>query len=219
MVAGPVKNDAFNFFSCIMARYTGPRERLSRRFGTPLFGPSKTLERKNYPPGTHGPKSRRKYTDYALGLMEKQKFRYYYGLMEKQFRGIYETARLRRGVTGVIMLQILETRLDSIVYHLGFGNTRAAARQMISHGHILVNGKKVNVPSYAVRVNDIIEVKDSSVSRQMASRSLELSTSRLVPDWVSLNKETFKGTLVRLPEREEIQPVANEQAVVEFYSR
>lgn len=202
-----------------MARYTGPRQRLSRRFGTPLFGPSKSLERKNYPPGTHGPKTRRKNTDYALGLMEKQKFRYYYGLMEKQFRGVYEAARRHRGVTGEIMLQILETRLDSIVYHLGFGNTRAAARQMISHGHVLVNGKKVDIPSYAVQVNDVIEVKDSSVSRQMASRNLDFSTSRAVPDWVSLNKEAFKGTLVRLPDRDDIQPVANEQAVVEFYSR
>ena len=202
-----------------MARYTGPRTRISRRFGVPIFGPSKYLERKNYGPGVHGPKSRRKLTDYALALAEKQKMRYYYGLLEKQFRGVYQKAIRRRGVTGEIMLQILETRLDSIVYHLGFATTRAAARQLVSHGHIQVNGGKVNVPSYAVKVNDVIEVKDSSVSRQMAGRNQEASTSRAIPEWLLLNKDAFQGTLSRLPTRDEIQPVANEQAIVEFYSR
>ncbi|PYK97201.1 MAG: 30S ribosomal protein S4 [Verrucomicrobia bacterium] len=202
-----------------MARYTGPRTRISRRFGTPIFGPSKYLERRNYGPGVHGPKSRRKVTDYALGLIEKQKLRYYYGLMERQFRNVYERALKRRGVTGETMLQILETRLDNVVYHVGFANTRPAARQMVSHGHIKVNGRKVNVPSYALRVNDVIEVKDSNVSRQMAAKNLEMATSRAVPDWLSLNKEGFKGAVVRIPTRDEIQPIANEQAVVEFYSR
>lgn len=202
-----------------MARYTGPRTRISRRFGTPIFGPSKYLERKNYGPGVHGPKSRRKNTDYALGLIEKQKLRYYYGLMEKQFRGVYQRALKRRGVTGETMLQILETRLDSIVYHLGFCNTRAASRQMITHGHIKVNGRKVNVPSYAVKVNDQIEVRESNVSKQMALRNLEIATSRAVPDWINLNKEGLKGTVVRMPARDDVQPLANEQAVVEFYSR
>jgi small subunit ribosomal protein S4 len=202
-----------------MARYTGPRLRISRRFGVPIFGPSKYLERKNYPPGVHGPKSRRKSTDYALGLIEKQKLRYYYGLLERQFRGVYQRALKKRGVTGETMLQILETRLDSIVYSLGFANTRPAARQMIGHGHVRVNGRKVNISSYAVKVNDLIEVKDSSVSRQMATRGLELSTSRAVPDWLSLNKEAFKGSMLRVPARVDIQPIANEQAVVEFYSR
>jgi small subunit ribosomal protein S4 len=202
-----------------MARYTGPRTRISRRFGTPIFGPSKYLERRNYGPGVHGPKSRRKHTEYALGLIEKQKFRYYYGLMERQFRGVYEAAIRRRGVTGDHMLQILETRLDNVVFHLGFANTRPAARQMVSHGHIRVNGKKVNIPSYALKVNDIIEVKDSNVARQMATKGLEISTSRSVPDWLSLDKNAIKGTVMRIPSREEIQPIANEQAVVEFYSR
>jgi small subunit ribosomal protein S4 len=202
-----------------MARYTGPRLRISRRFGVPIFGPSKYLERKNYGPGVHGPKSRRKNTDYALGLIEKQKLRYYYGLLERQFRGVYERALKRRGVTGETMLQILETRLDNVVFHLGFGNTRAGARQMVSHGHIKVNGRKVNIPSFGLKVNDVIEVKDSNVSRQMGTRNLEASTSRSVPDWLSLNKDGFKGTLVRVPSRDEIQPIANEQAVVEFYSR
>jgi small subunit ribosomal protein S4 len=202
-----------------MARYTGPRTRISRRFGTPIFGPSKYLERRNYGPGVHGPKSRRKNTDYALGLIEKQKLRYYYGLMERQFRGVYERALKRRGVTGETMLQILETRLDNVVYHLGFAATRSAARQMVSHGHVKVNGRKVNIPSYALRVNDVIEIKETNVSRQLATRSLEISTNRVVPEWLSLNKDGLKGVVMRIPSRDEIQPIANEQAVVEFYSR
>ena len=202
-----------------MARYTGPRTRISRRFGIPIFGPDKYLERRNYGPGVHGPKSRRKHTDYGLGLIEKQKLRYYYGLMEKQFRGVYEKALKRRGITGETMLQILETRLDNVVFHLGFANTRAAARQMVCHGHITVKGRKVNIASYALKVNDVIEVKNHVVSRQLATKNFEVSTSRAVPDWLSLSKEEFKGTVMRIPTRDEIQPIANEQAVVEFYSR
>jgi small subunit ribosomal protein S4 len=202
-----------------MARYTGPRVRISRRFGIPIFGPTKYLERRNYGPGVHGPKSRRKTTDYGLGLIEKQKFRYYYGLMEKQFRGVYEKALRRRGVTGEQMLQILETRLDNVVFHLGFANTRAAARQMVCHGHITVKGRKVNIPSYALKVNDVVGVKNHNVSRQLATKNFEVSTSRAVPDWLSLSKDEFKGTVMRIPTRDEIQPIANEQAVVEFYSR
>ena len=202
-----------------MARYTGPRVRISRRFGLPIFGPTKYLERRNYGPGMHGPKSRRKHTDYGLGLIEKQKLRYYYGLLERQFRGVYEKALRRRGVTGEQMLQILETRLDNVVFHLGLANTRAAARQMVCHGHIQVNGRKVNVASFALKVNDVITVKNNNVSRQLATKNLEISTSRAVPDWMSLNKEEFKGVVMRIPTREEINPIANEQAVVEFYSR
>jgi len=183
-----------------MARYTGPRVRISRRFGVPIFGASKYLERKNYGPGVHGPKARKKHTPYGLGLIEKQKLRYYYGLQERQFRGVYERALKQRGVTG-------------------FSNTRAGARQMVSHGHVTVNGRKVNVPSFACKVNDVIEIKNTSVSRQMATKGLESSTSRAVPDWVSLNKDGFKGTVLRVPSRDDIQPIANEQAVVEFYSR
>jgi small subunit ribosomal protein S4 len=184
-----------------------------------MFGPDKYLERRNYGPGVHGPKSRRKHTDYGLGLIEKQKLRYYYGLMERQFRGVYERALRRRGVTGEQMLQILETRLDNVVYLLGYALTRAAARQMVCHGHIKVNGKKVNIPSYGLKVNDIIEVRDSNVSRQLANKNLEQGTSRVVPDWLSLAKDTLKGSLLRVPTRDEIHPIANEQAVVEFYSR
>ncbi len=202
-----------------MARYTGPRVRISRRFGIPIFGPTKYLERRSYGPGVHGPKSRRKHTDYGLGLIEKQKLKYYYGLLERQFRGVYEKALKRRGVTGEQMLQILETRLDNVVYHLGFANTRAAARQMVAHGHVLVNGRKVNIPSFALKVNNVVEVKHNNVSRQLATKNLEMATSRSVPDWMLLNKEEFKGTVMRIPARDEIQPIANEQAVVEFYSR
>lgn len=202
-----------------MARYTGPRVRISRRLGVPIFGYAKSLEKRNYPPGQHGPKMRRKVTEYALGLIEKQKLRYYYGLQERQFRRVYETALRRRGVTGEQMLQLLESRLDSVVYSLGFGATRAAARQMISHGHVKVNGRKVDVASYMVKPNDTIEVRSGAASRQLAMRGLELSTSRPVPEWLSLNKDGLRGTVVRLPSREEIQPIANEQAVVEFYSR
>jgi small subunit ribosomal protein S4 len=192
-----------------MARYTGPRVRISRRFGVPIFGPSKYLERRNYGPGMHGPKSRRKHTDYGLGLIEKQKLRYYYGLLERQFRG----------VTGEQMLQILETRLDNVTYHLGFANTRAAARQLVAHGHVKVNGRKVNIPSFGLKVNDSIEIKNSNAARQLATKNLESAASRVVPDWLSLDKEAFKGVVMRIPTRDEIQPIANEQAVVEFYSR
>ena len=202
-----------------MARYTGPRVRISRRFGVAIFGSSKYLERRPYGPGVHGPKSRRKHTEYGMGLIEKQKLRYYYGLLERQFRGVYERALKKRGVTGETMLQILETRLDSIVYNLGFGVTRAAARQFVTHGHVKVNGRKVNVPSFASKVNDAIEVADNKVARQLATKAMEGATSRAVPEWLTLNKETFKGTIVRMPTKEDINPIANEQAVVEFYSR
>jgi len=202
-----------------MARYTGPRLRISRRFNTPVFGSSKYLERKAYPPGQHGQSRRRKATDYALALAEKQKMRFYYGLMEKQFRGVYEKAIRRRGVTGEIMLQILETRLDSAVFNLGFGYTRAQARQMVVHGHILVNGKRARTPSIALHEGDEIAIRDSEKSRHLADKNLEYSTSRTVPEWMELDQGAYKGVLKRLPTREDIEPIANEQAIVEFYSR
>ena len=171
-----------------MARYTGPRLRISRRFNTPVFGSSKYLERKAYPPGQHGQSRRRKATDYALALAEKQKMRFYYGLMEKQFRGVYEKAIRRRGVTGEIMLQILETRLDSAVFNLGFGYTRAQARQMVVHGHILVNGKRARTPSIALHEGDEIAIKDSEKSRHLADKNIEYSTSRTVPEWMEIDQ-------------------------------
>jgi small subunit ribosomal protein S4 len=202
-----------------MARYTGPRVRITRRFNTPIFGPTKYLERRQYPPGVHGPKSRRKHTEYGLGLIEKQKLRYYYGLLERQFRRVYEQALRRRGVTGEQMLQILETRLDNVVYQLGFASTRPQARQAVAHGHVKVNGRKVSVPSFGLKVNDVIEMRDKNVSKQMAMKALESAGGRVVPDWLSLDKNALKGVVVRIPTRDEIQPIANEQAVVEFYSR
>jgi small subunit ribosomal protein S4 len=202
-----------------MARYTGPRVRISRRLGVPIFGSSKYLERRPYPPGMHGPKSRRKNSDYAVGLLEKQKLRYFYGLQERQFRNVYERALRMRGVTGEKMLQILETRLDNVVYHSGFGLTRPAARQLVGHGHVRVNGKKVNVPSYVVKVGDVIDIRDHTKSKTAARKNVEGSTARVVPDWISVDREVLKATLLRIPTRDEINPIANEQAVVEFYSR
>lgn len=202
-----------------MARYTGPRSKISRRFGTPIFGPSKALERRNYPPGVHGAKGRRKKSDYAVALGEKQKLRYTYGLMERQFRRYYEQALNKRGVTGENMLQLLELRLDNIVFRLGFAKTRRLARQMVTHGHIFVNGNKVSIASYSCKPGDIVSVKDSPKSRQMATLNLEASQLSPVPDWLSLQKEAFKGTVARVPTREEIAPVANEQLIVELYSR
>src|SRR6201982_350567 len=152
-----------------MARYTGPKTKIARRYGVPLFGASKSLERKNYPPGMHGPKgSRRKQSDYAIALGEKQKLRYQYGLMEKQFRRIFQVALRQRGVTGETLLQLLETRLDNVVYRLGLANTRAAARQLVSHGHVQVNGKNVNVSSYNVKDGGDVAIKDKPKSRQLA---------------------------------------------------
>jgi len=202
-----------------MARYTGPRIRISRRLGVPIFGASKYLERRPYAPGVHGPKSRRKLTDYAVGLGEKQKLRYFYGLQEKQFRNVYEKALRMRGVTGEKMLQILECRLDSVVFQAGFAQTRPAARQLVGHGHVKVNGRKVSISSYAVKVNDVIEIRDHNVSKQLTAKNMESSTSRVVPDWVAVDKDHLKAKLLRIPTRDEIQPVGNEQAVVEFYSR
>jgi len=152
-------------------------------------------------------------------LIEKQKLRYYYGLLERQFRGVYERALKRRGVTGEQMLQILETRLDNVCYHLGFANTRAGARQLVTHGHVKVNGRKVNIPSYGLKVTDIIEIKNSNTARQLATKNLEMAGKPRCSDWLSLDRETLKGVVMRIPSREEIQPIANEQAVVEFYSR
>jgi small subunit ribosomal protein S4 len=203
-----------------MARYTGPKSKISRRYGIALFGPSKALERKNYPPGMHGPKgSRRKQSDYATALAEKQKLRHQYGLMERQFRRYFETALRKRGVTGETLLQMLETRLDNIVYRLGFANSRGAARQLVSHGHVTVNSRKVNVASYNLKPGDTITIKEKPGSRRLVTRNLELTQIQPVPDWLVADKDQFQGKMVRVPSREEIAPVVNEQLVVELYSR
>ena len=203
-----------------MARYTGPKDKISRRFGIPLFGATKALEHKNYPPGMHGPKgSRRKQTDYSVALAEKQKLRYQYGLLERQFRRYFKTALTRRGVTGETLLQLLESRLDNIVFRLGFANSRSAARQMVNHGHVQVNGRKVDIASYNVKPGDTVTVKDKPGSRSLAARNLELTQISPVPDWLTLNKEQFSGVVARIPSRDEIAPIVNEQLIVELYSR
>jgi small subunit ribosomal protein S4 len=204
----------------LMARYTGPKSKISRRYGIALFGPSKALERKNYPPGMHGPKgSRRKQSEYAIALGEKQKLRHMYGLMERQFRRYFETALRKRGVTGETLLQMLETRLDNVVYRLGFANSRSAARQLVSHGHVTVNNRKVDVSSYNLKAGDAISIKDKPGSRRLVTRNLELTQIQPVPDWLVADKDQFHGKMMRTPSREEIAPVVNEQLVVELYSR
>jgi len=203
-----------------MARYTGPKTKISRRFGVALFGPSKALERKNYGPGMHGPKgSRRKQSDYALALAEKQKLRYQYGVLERQFRRYFNIALTRRGVTGETLLQLLETRLDNVIYRLGFANSRSAARQMVSHGHVQVNGRKVDVSSFNVKAGDSITVKDKPQSRRLAAKNLELTQITPVPDWLLVDKDQFSGKVSRIPSRDEIAPIVNEQLIVELYSR
>ena len=203
-----------------MGRYTGPKTKVARRYGVPLFGPSKSLERKNYPPGMHGPKgSRRKQSDYAVALGEKQKLRYQYGLLEKQFRRIFQTALTRRGVTGETLLQLLETRLDNVVFRLGLANTRSAARQLVSHGHVMVNSKGVNIASYTVKPGDTVSIKDRPKSRQLAARNLELTQIAPVPDWLVADRDALSGRVSRVPARDEMQPMVNEQLIVELYSR
>ena len=203
-----------------MARFTGPKTKVSRRYGVPLFGPSKALERKNYPPGIHGPKgSRRKQSEYAIALGEKQKLRFMYGLMERQFRRYYEIALSRRGVTGETLLQLLETRLDNVIFRLGFANTRRGARQLVGHGHVKVNGRKVDISSYTVKPGDAVTVKDNPKSRQLATRNLDLTQIVPVPDWLTVNREALSGSVARVPSREEIAPIVNEQLIVELYSR
>ena len=203
-----------------MARYTGPKDKIARRFNVPLFGPTKYLERKNYPPGMHGPKgSRRKISEYGTALTEKQKLRYQYGILERQFRRYFEIANNRRGVTGEILLQLLETRLDNVVYRMGFANSRSASRQMVGHGHIAVNGRRCNISSYIAKPGDVISVREKENSRRLATKNMELTSIQPVADWLSVNKDQFSGTVARIPTREEIAPIVNEQLIVELYSK
>lgn len=202
-----------------MARYIGPTTRISRRFGQFILGSGKAFERRSFPPGVHGPKSRQKHSEYAIGLREKQKLRAIYGVLERQFRRVFAIAKRERGVTGERFLQLLETRLDSVIYLLGLARTRAAARQFVNHGHIRVNGHKVDIASYNVQPGDEIEIKDRPAARQLATRGFEENRARAVPSWLSLNTEQFKATVVRLPNRDEMAPEVNEQLIVEYYSR
>ena len=203
-----------------MARYTGPRTKISRRFGVALFGPSKALERRNFPPGQHGLRGgRKKKSDYAVALGEKQKLRFQYGVLEKQFRNYYEEAARRRGVTGEILLQLLELRLDNVCYRLGFGNSRAAARQLVGHGHVSVNGRRVDVPSFQCRSGDVIQVIDKPSSQQIALRMMDITQGTPILDWLTLDRDKLRGTVARIPARADIDPMVNEQLIVELYSR
>ncbi|NOX98757.1 MAG: 30S ribosomal protein S4 [Verrucomicrobia bacterium] len=204
-----------------MARYTGPTEKISRRFGVPLFGPSKSLERRAYGPGQHGPRGgrRRKQSDYAIALAEKQKLRFQYGVLEKQFRRYFAAAQRQRGVTGILLLQLLEMRLDNICYRFGLGLTRRASRQFVNHGHILVNGQKVDIPSYQCQSGDVITIGGHNRSQQLAMRLLDATQARPESEWLTVDKDNLAFTVNRAPERDEIDPMVNEQLVVELYSR
>ena len=202
-----------------MSRYTGPTTRINRRFSQAIFAPTKAFERKPHLPGQHGPRLRRKLSDYAIGLNEKQKLRYMYGMTEKQFRLTFERAKSKRGVTGEIFLQMLECRLDNVVYRLGFAKSRAAARQFVGHGHIVVNGKKTDIASFSVREGDEIEVRERTSSRQLATQSLEGSQARSVPEWLNLNADSLKATVNRIPSVDETEQSINVQLIVEYYSR
>jgi len=203
-----------------MARTTGPKTKISRRLNTLIIGSPKAFERRSYPPGVHGQKGgRRKLSNYALALAEKQKLRYQYGVLERQFRRYFQIAVSTRGVTGEILLQILESRLDNIVYRLGFAKTRDAARQMVSHGHVQVNGRKLDCSSATLRAGDKVTIKDTPGARRLAAKNLDQTQIVTVPEWLVVDKDNFTGEVLRLPTREEINPVANEQLVVELYSR
>ncbi|MBK1829173.1 30S ribosomal protein S4 [Verrucomicrobiaceae bacterium R5-34] len=203
-----------------MARYTGPKDKISRRFGVALFGPSKALERRNFPPGQHGVRAgRRKKSDYAVALGEKQKLRFQYGVLEKQFRAYYAEASRRRGITGDLLLQILELRLDNVCYRLGLGNTRSAARQLVNHGHIQVNGKRVDIPSYQCKPGDVISVQDKASSQQLGLRYMDLTQAVPLKDWLELDRTKMEGTITRTPENDDMDAQVNVQLVVELYSR
>lgn len=202
-----------------MSRYTGPTTRINRRFGMPIFAESKAMTKKPYIPGQHGPRLRRRVTDYSMGLNEKQKLRFMFGLSEKQFRLTFERAKRQRGVTGEIFMRLLELRLDNVIYQLGFARSRKAARQFVTHGHVQVNGKKVDIPSFTCQAGDVVEVRDRTSSRQLAQRAIDESQLRATPAWLERAPEAFKGTVSRLPIREEMDQSINDQLIVEFYSR
>ena len=202
-----------------MSRYTGPTTKINRRFGMALFPANKAMTRKPYIPGQHGPRLRRRVTDYSTGLCEKQKLRFMYGLSEKQFRLTFERAKRQRGVTGEIFMQLLEVRLDNIIYLLGFAPTRKAARQFVTHGHVQVNGKKVDIPSFSCKPGDVVEVRDRTSSRQLAQKALDESQLRAAPAWIERVDESYSGTISRLPIRDEMDKSINDQLIVEFYSR
>lgn len=201
-----------------MARYTGPKTKIARKFGEPIFGEDKTLQRRNFPPGQHGQNKRRKTSEYGVQLREKQKAKYTYGVLEKQFRNLFEKASRLKGITGVILLQLLESRLDNVVYRLGVAPTRAAARQLVLHRHITVNGKVVNIPSYEVKAGDIIGVREKSKSLEVIQDALAGFNHSKYP-WIEWDETIKAGKFLHLPEREDIPENIKEQLIVELYSK
>jgi small subunit ribosomal protein S4 len=202
-----------------MARYTGPKSKISRRFKEPIFGPDKAFERKGYPPGFHGPNKRRsKQSEYAVQLLEKQKAKYTYGILEKQFANMFDHASRKIGITGELLLQFCEARLDNVVYRMGIGPTRSGARQLVGHRHITVNGKVVNIPSYSVRPGDKVGVRERSKSLEAISNSLA-SAGTNKHDWYEFDRSEMQGTYIQHPTREQIPENIKEQLIVELYSK
>lgn len=201
-----------------MARYTGPKTKIARKFGDAIYGADKAFEKKNYPPGFHGAsKKRRKTSEYGLQLKEKQKAKYTYGVLEKQFSNLFKKASAQKGVTGEVLLQLLEARLDNVVYRLGVASSRAAARQFVSHGHITVNGEVVNIPSYAVKPGDIVGVRERSKSLEAITSSLEARGVNV--SWLEFDNALMTGKFINVPERDEIPENIKEQLIVELYSK
>ncbi len=198
-----------------MARYRGPKTKVSRRFKEPIFGPSKSLERKKYGPGQHGRGRRGKTSDYSTQLLEKQKAKYTYGLLEKQFRNLFVKASRKKGVTGEVFLQFLESRLDNTVYRMGFAPTRRAARQLVNHQHILVNGKKASIPSHLLRPGDVVEIRERSKALEIVNQKSGLNTF----NWLVVDPKSVKGTFIKYPDRNEIPENIRENLIVELYSK
>jgi small subunit ribosomal protein S4 len=201
-----------------MARYTGPKSKIARKFGEAIFGDDKAFEKKNYPPGQHGNNRRRgKKSEYAIQLMEKQKAKYTYGILERQFRNLFAKANRSKGVTGEVLLQLCEARLDNVVYRMGIANSRRGARQLVSHRHITVNGELVNIPSYSLKVGDVVGVREKSKSLQAIQDALSSNSS--VYEWLTWNNDKMEGNFVSIPERIQIPENIKEQLIVELYSK
>ncbi len=201
-----------------MARYRGPKTKIARRFNEPIFGPSKALTKKAYPPGQHGRGRRKKQSEYAVQLMEKQKAKYTYGVLEKQFSNLFDKASRKTGITGEILLQLLETRLDNTVFRLGIAPTRRGARQFVLHKHITVNGQIVNIPSFAVKIGDVIAVREKSKSLEVVTNSVAATATKRFP-WLDWSPSELIGKLISLPIREDIPENIQEQLIVELYSK
>lgn len=201
-----------------MARYTGPKTRIARKFGEPILGPTKWMERKPHSPGQHGPnKRRKKESEYSVQLKEKQKAKYTYGILERQFEKMFVAAASKKGITGEVLLQLCEARLDNTVYRLGIAPTRRAARQLVSHGHITVDGGVVNVPSYTLRPGQSVAVREKSRSLEAITNSLGVNSKRF--DWLEWNSASMSGKVITMPERAQIPENIREQLIVELYSK